>query len=83
MPDQIQNMTETIDGLFSELAHTLQSPSVTGDNPDLGDLGSVIRTGLESHDRLTVMRTQAHLLMVTTRLLFDFGDQLGRDGDAA
>ncbi len=83
-PDQgnrdqrIESVTQTLDDLFVDLAGYLQSGPVCGDDPDLSDLGALASLALQSEDRLTVLHTQCQLLLVASRLLVDFGVELGR-----
>lgn len=79
--EQIKAMTTTLDGLFVDLARAMQSDDVTRGSEDICDLGALARNALASSDRLTVLYAQAQLLLAATRLLVQFGEELGRGED--
>lgn len=72
------DMAATLDVLFRDLARDLGSSAVTNGSADLYDLSAALQFGLASTDPRTVQNAQGQLLLVASRLLLDFGDQLGR-----
>jgi len=79
--EQIQSTATTLDDLFVDLADNLQRGPICGGDPDLCDLGVMASYALQSEDRLTVLHAQCQLILTASRLLIDFGVELGRGED--
>jgi len=79
--ERLQGQAATLGDLFVELAHTFRTQAVAGDSRDISALGVLSCDALESTDPLTVLQAQTHLLRAATRLLFQYGDELGRGED--